>query len=91
MQFAIKPLGYHIALGGGVLNNGVSTKDLDLYFLPLTNDKAPDAMVLWAYVASLGFDVTEDDEASHVPNPYTPFRIQHETRYQGKRVDVFVV
>jgi hypothetical protein len=27
--------GYHICLGGGVLNRGFSEKDLDLYFLPL--------------------------------------------------------
>jgi len=26
---------YHLALGGGVLNNGFSEKDLDLYFLPM--------------------------------------------------------
>ncbi len=25
--------GYHLCLGGGVLNKGVSSKDLDLYFL----------------------------------------------------------
>lgn len=31
--------GYHLALGGGVLNNGKSGKDLDLYFLPLESQK----------------------------------------------------
>lgn len=25
---------WHVALGGGVLNRGVSSKDVDLYFLP---------------------------------------------------------
>jgi len=30
--------GYHVAMGGGVLNNGESSKDLDLYFLPLDAD-----------------------------------------------------
>lgn len=37
LQTSIKPLGYHVALGGGVLNKGESDKDLDLYFIPLNN------------------------------------------------------
>ena len=49
---AIQPhtreFGYHLALGGGVLNKGQSEKDLDLYFLPMgTPDKKvdPDGML----------------------------------------------
>lgn len=30
-----RQFGYHLALGGGVLNTGESKKDLDLYFLPM--------------------------------------------------------
>ena len=26
---------YHVAIGGGVINNGKSDKDLDIYFLPM--------------------------------------------------------
>lgn len=37
LQPHIKKVGYHTCLGGGVLNTSVSKKDLDLYFLPLTN------------------------------------------------------
>lgn len=37
LQPKVRTFGYHIALGGGVLNNGQSHKDLDLYFLPLDN------------------------------------------------------
>ena|SRR3990167_4283139 len=37
LQGRVKEFGYHIALGGGVLNNGMSDKDLDLYFLPFNN------------------------------------------------------
>lgn len=40
---AIQPksrdFGYHLTLGGGVLNTGKSKKDVDLYFLPLDNGK----------------------------------------------------
>lgn len=35
LQAVVWPLGYHIALGGGVLTHGYSDKDLDLYVLPL--------------------------------------------------------
>lgn len=37
LQGRVKEFGYHIALGGSVLNNGDSEKDLDLYFLPFDN------------------------------------------------------
>ena len=38
LQPRVKKCGYHLCLGGGVLNKGKSNKDLDLYFLPLDND-----------------------------------------------------
>ena len=37
LQLRVKKHGYHLCLGGGVLNKGKSKKDLDLYFLPLDN------------------------------------------------------
>lgn len=37
MQPEARKRSYHICLGGGVLNKGVSEKDLDLYFHPLCN------------------------------------------------------
>lgn len=42
LQPHLKPLGFHVALGGGVLNRGWSKKDLDLYFLPLDNSEPSD-------------------------------------------------
>jgi hypothetical protein len=41
LQPQIKPFGFHLCLGGGVLNTGSSRKDLDLYFLPLDDAKTP--------------------------------------------------
>lgn len=41
LQKETRRYGYHLTLGGGVLNNGESQKDLDLYFLPLQNPKFP--------------------------------------------------
>jgi hypothetical protein len=37
LQPHVKPIGFHTCLGGGVLNNGASAKDLDLYFLPMAS------------------------------------------------------
>jgi hypothetical protein len=34
IQPALHAMKWHVALGGGVLNVGESTKDLDLFFLP---------------------------------------------------------
>lgn len=41
---------YHLCVGGGVVNNGFSEKDLDLYFLPLSNRNSkpkPDELIKW--------------------------------------------
>lgn len=35
IQAAARPYGYHVALGGGVLNTGKSHNDLDLYCMPM--------------------------------------------------------
>ena len=98
IQPALKPLGYHVCLGGGVLNHGGSMKDLDLFFVPLTNDKAPALNSLWAFIFSkdgIGPLRTNDDGSpiSHKPNPYTPFRGQDTVSALPlhKRVDIFIV
>lgn len=39
IQPEAKKFGYHVALGGSVLNDGLSEKDIDLYFLPFENEK----------------------------------------------------
>jgi hypothetical protein len=42
LQNASRDFGYHLTLGGGVLNNGKSDKDLDLYFLPFGGNRKSD-------------------------------------------------
>ena len=92
IQPDLKPLGFHVALAGGVLNLGYSAKDLDLVFLPLTNDKAPAIFPLLTYLnIVLGFANTyEDSGMSHDPNPYSPYRDQWQYPFGGKRIDVFI-
>ncbi len=46
VQPECKKFGYHLCLGGGVLNNGHSKKDLDLYFLPMGETRG-DALLKW--------------------------------------------
>jgi len=76
-----KNYGYHIALGGGVLNAGESEHDLDLYMLPLNNEKKygpsrPDDLVvfletLWGKSADIGTNYRPDDDQ---PFEEMPFR-----------------
>jgi hypothetical protein len=56
LQSQTRQFGYHLTLGGGVLNKGESQKDLDLYFLPMggfdgKKKHDPDAML--KYLESL--------------------------------------
>lgn len=41
---------YHVTLGGGVLNDGINRKDLDLFFLPMGNSMSackPKELLTW--------------------------------------------
>lgn len=53
LQGDCRPFGYHLCLGGGVLNKGESKKDIDLFFLPLDNGKECEAQKLLAWLQSL--------------------------------------
>lgn len=59
LQPECRAYGYHLALGGGVLNKGESEKDLDLYFLPMNpfnadeTDASSDPEGLIAYLEKL--------------------------------------
>lgn len=43
LQRESRGFGYHISLGGSVLDEGRSDKDVDLYFLPIENSNFPKA------------------------------------------------
>src|SRR5882672_8106898 len=45
LQPETRKYGYHLALGGSVLNAGKSDKDIDLYFLPLENKRESPANI----------------------------------------------
>ena len=90
IQETTRLFGYHVALGGGVLNRGYSTKDLDLYFLPLCNENDHDPAALKAELVRQfgpcepigkynGYD-TQDDHK----------RLKFKFANAGKRIDAFI-
>lgn len=94
LQATLWPLGWHVTLGGSVLNHGYSNSDLDLYVLPIyRKEEPPDAAIaLQAVSVVLGEPVT--DLTGSIP-PGAP---EHECYVfanvyavsQG-RIDVFIV
>lgn len=94
MQFEVHPFGYHICLGGGVLNMGYSMKDLDLFFLKM-NTEDPDVDPLMAYLdrtlgslepMASGFD----DSEGYVEKLALRFRRLLKVHVDGKRIDLFI-
>ena len=90
-QAAVTKLGFHICLAGGVLNVGWSAKDLDLVFLPLTNDVRPDIdpLVQW-FTATWGAAQPNMTDST----PCVSLRYQACYAVPGvgsERIDVFVV
>jgi hypothetical protein len=75
---------WHVALGGGVLNRGESSKDIDLYFLPFsdtetTEDVMPLLFTLWGAGDEIGYGESGIYAAK---KKYT---------VDGRRVDAFVL
>lgn len=93
IQWSIKRLGFHVALAGGVLNNGVSNKDLDLVFLPLTNAERPKLadICTWLFETwgSPQDNLTDADPC--VSYRHQASHIVEKGPDAGKRIDVFVV
>jgi hypothetical protein len=85
VQPVVRRFGYHVCLGGGVLNKGVSDHDLDLYFLPMNNKNFNTGEVLkflektWDYQGHIG-------EGKYPPDIFC--RMEHYT-YSGLRIDAF--
>ncbi len=84
--------GYHVCLGGGVLNKGKSTKDVDIYFLPMNNgdgNRPKELLVelqkmLLAELVSIG---------SEYPEQMLPYSFKGKMILPGsnKRIDFFLM
>jgi hypothetical protein len=96
LQPATREFGYHLALGGGVLNKGESNKDLDLYFLPMGGFDAnkkhnPDAMFeflerIWGTGQELAASLTNKEKYGHVASFYK-YAVQFQ-RWGGSNKDI---
>lgn len=86
-------MGYHIAMGGGVLNRGSSTKDLDLYILPCVGERNNEIGMLnylakvWGTADTIGTSVS--DAVSRPEWAIYSHKLKYESR--NGRIDVFVV
>lgn len=95
LQPVVRPLGFHLALAGGVLNKGESRKDLDVVVLPLAGfaegvNPDYDGLRLalwrtWGPMTDIGADIPPEYEGPH------PYRNKWKFQNGGRRVDVFVV
>jgi len=101
LQSRVWSLGYHIALGGGVLNHGTSYNDLDLYFLPFSdrskcNENGLDTLLIDRLGAPYPLGHKLDDERLfnndtlapyEVPEGETPFYRTRATFYPCRNFD----
>ena len=88
LQPTTRAFGYHLALGGGVLNRGFSTKDLDLYFLPMNNEDTPanSTGMLTELVCHFG----QDESIGGVDYDKDERCIKVKFANNGKRIDAFI-
>ena len=87
LQSQLKPLHYHVALGGGVLNKGTSQKDLDLYLLRFDNADDGEAAPLLDLLSTKWGPAKAIGEAH-----YESANWRHKLWFSllGRRIDVFV-
>ena len=94
LQPAVRPFGYHIAMGGRVLNRGFSRKDLDLYFLPLESDTevlpnlAPDLLIYLQGVLGSYVPIHSADYGGGHASPTYKYKLKFDNG--GKRIDAFI-
>lgn len=97
LQKSIRRWNYHVTVGGGVLNKGRSDKDLDLYFIPFS-EQGPDPKGLREFLKlSLGAEYTlggpevlpADTNMAYLPEPmWINGRFTY--RKGDRRVDAFI-
>ena len=92
-QLVSRNYGYHVCLGGSVLNIGKSEKDLDLYFLPMNADSPVDPVGMKQWLNdSLGKlePIGNSYPGKELPYIYKGKLICH-FGYQPQRIDVFIM
>lgn len=90
IQPIMREMGYHITLGGGVLNTGGSTHDLDLWFIPLNGYPSTPREVMGWLLTNLSPSRSLRDGPDYGPDFFLHAVEMQEFNYLGKRVDVFI-
>ena len=90
--------GYHLCLGGGVLNTGRSEKDLDLYFLPMSpsDDKAAELKAWLDNLWGAGVDLCNmalmrlaEEVPEYPDDPMYQEKLKYD--FSDLRIDVFIM
>lgn len=90
IQAEIRPFNYHLLLGGGVLNEGHSTKDLDLFFVPLNNAEPNDQALLRYLFVRLTYLGAIRDAPDYGAGNTWRWATMEKFSLEGKRIDVFI-
>lgn len=85
IQPRLHAIKWHVALGGSVLNSGVSQKDVDLYVLPFsdtetTADVFPFLVSLWGAGDPIGLGY----------QPSGMYAVKWKWIVDGRRIDAFI-
>ncbi len=86
----VRELDYHMLLGGGVLNTGASTKDLDLWFMPLNGYESNPLIIVDLLISMLGSPTPIRDSPDYHPDDM--WHLQEALRFtlEGRRIDCFI-
>jgi hypothetical protein len=93
IQDSLREKGYHACLGGGVLNQGGSKRDLDIFILRMNNtNRVRPIECVWS-LSNILQPCTYSplrDNPDYGPDADFHFSEAHRFTYNGKRIDVFV-
>lgn len=91
IQPLIREVNYHITLGGGVLNEGMSEKDLDLFIIPLNGYESNAGAVMEVLNNVFGsYGRSLRDSPDYGPDSFPHAKEMKMFDYPGKRIDIFV-
>lgn len=85
---------YHVVLGGGVLNNGESYKDLDLVFLPLIHEGRPDAAGMFERLQEYfgeGEAISKGEYPEESAEGVDPYAYRWKFLFDNRRIDAFIL
>jgi hypothetical protein len=89
LQPKVRQFNYHVALGGGVLNTGMSFKDLDIYFLPLDGE-ASNPLRLLQWLQTQWGDATDLSGEEYMESSSYTKKVKFVLK-DGRRIDAFIV